>query len=50
MIVSVCTSRDLKCELIRGYGKESRHQPILRDRRFTPAGFSFPARAVEQLK
>ncbi len=40
MIVPVCASRDLKSELIRGYWKEGRRQPILRARRLTLAGFA----------
>ena len=37
MILSVCASRNLKRELIRGYGVGAK--PVLRGRRFTPGLF-----------
>jgi hypothetical protein len=38
VIAGVCASRDLKCELIRGY-MEGKSAPVFRGRWFTPAGY-----------
>jgi hypothetical protein len=38
VITAVCASRDLKCELIRGYVK-GKSVPVFQGRWFTPAGY-----------
>jgi hypothetical protein len=49
VIAGLYAYRDLKRELIRGYGKECRRQLVFRGRRLTPAGFSASGRILATL-
>jgi hypothetical protein len=49
VIAAVCASRDLKCELIRGY-VEGKSVPVFQGRWFTPAGYLGGTKAGNQFR